>query len=77
MGSVKGIGVLLPLLVTAMLVLCPVFFSLDLPGNLQFFLPPTYYIYAGYHPMHLVYLLLYTAAGASVYFLAGLIRKQS
>lgn len=75
-GSVKVLGVLLPLLITAMLVLCPIFFSLPLTWIAQHFFPPTCYILAAYQTSYLGYMLAYTAAGAIVYFLLGLIFKR-
>lgn len=75
MGSVKGIGILLPLLITAMLVLCPVFFTLALPGDPQYLLPPTYYIYSAYNDIFSLYMLLYSAATVALYLLLHFIRK--
>lgn len=75
-GSVRALGALLPLLVTGMLVVCPVFFDLGMLRQLQYLLPPTYYIHCVYNSSYSLYMLLYTLACAAVYLLTGLFRKQ-
>lgn len=41
-GSLRVLGALLPLLLTAMIALCPIFFSLKSLRALQYLFPPTY-----------------------------------
>ena len=59
-GSIKFLGSLLPLLVVAMILICPVFFDLGVLRIAQFALPPTYYVNSVYNPMYLLYMVLYT-----------------
>lgn len=54
------IGMVMPLLVMVMLVVCPVFISLPGLKPLQMLLPPTYYLNAVYNNAYLAYLVLYT-----------------
>lgn len=75
-GSLRGLGTLLPLSVVVMLVVCPVFFDLGALRELQYLFPPTYFINAAYSDKFLLYMPLYTLALAMVYFLSGVILKR-
>lgn len=76
-GSMGALGTLLPLLVVAMLVICPVFFDLGMLRYLQYLFPPTYYINAPYSDFYLYGLLVYGAVLLGIYILAGkLLHKQ-
>lgn len=74
--SVRALGVLLPLLVVGMLLICPVFFDLGALRPLQYLLPPTYYINAMYNTKYLWYMALYTGAAFGVYGFLGLCRRN-
>lgn len=63
--GIRGLGMVTPLLVVVMLVVCPVFFDLPLLRQVQMLFPPTYFITAAYQSSYLLY-----AAG---YFLATLL----
>ena len=54
------LAMVLPILSVMALVICPVFISLPGLSNLQFVLPPTYYIHSIYNPAYLLYMLVYT-----------------
>ena len=60
-GGIRGLGMVTPLLIVVMLVVCPVFFDLGAMRKLQLLLPPTYFINAAYNEKYLVYMALYTA----------------
>jgi len=75
-NSISLLGALLPLLVVGMLVICPVFFNLSNLRQLQYLLPPTYYINSVYDPSCTLYMLLYTLVCAGIYLLAGIFRKR-
>lgn len=74
-GSVRVLGTLLPLLVVAMLLICPVFLDLGKLHLLQLLFPPTYYIHAAYNPLYLLYMLAHAAICLSLYLLLGKIGK--
>lgn len=60
-GGIRGLGMVTPLLVVVMLVVCPVFFDLGMMRQLQLLLPPTYFVIAAYNSTYLLYMLAYTA----------------
>ncbi len=60
-GGIRGLGMVTPLLIVVMLVVCPVFFDLGVMRKFQFLLPPTYFINAAYNEKYLLYMILYTA----------------
>lgn len=74
-GDLRVLGTLLPLLVVAMLVICPVFFDLGQLRTAQYLLPPTYYINAAYSNSYLVYMLLHTAVTSALYWALGLTKR--
>ena len=76
LGSLRGLGTLLPLLIVVMLVVCPVFFDLGVLRQLQYLFPPTYFINAAYNDKFLLYMPVYTLALAAVYFLLGKIFQR-
>lgn len=65
-GGIRGLGMVTPLLVVVMLVVCPVFFDLGMLRQAQFLLPPTYFVTAAYNSQYLLYMLLYTVAALAV-----------
>lgn len=61
-GGIRGLALLTPLLVVVMLAICPVFFDLGYLRQLQFLLPPTYFVNGAYNAKYLGYMVLYTIA---------------
>lgn len=57
--KVTVIGGLLPLLLVAMLAICPVFYDLGELRGFQFLFPPTYFITAAYNTKYLLYSAIY------------------
>ncbi len=60
-GGIRGLGMVTPLLVVVMLVICPVFFDLGMLRQLQLLFPPTYFVTGAYNSSYLWYMLGYTA----------------
>lgn len=52
-GGIRGLGMVTPILVVVMLVICPVFFDLGALRKLQLLLPPTYFVNASYQSSYL------------------------
>ena len=75
-GNLRIMGVLLPLLVVVMLLVCPVFFDLAMFRSLQYLFPPTYYVNAIYNIKYLLFMVLHTAGSFSLYVLCGLLRRE-
>lgn len=67
--SVRGLGTVLPLIIVASLVICPVFFDVGELRHAQYALPPTYYINAVYDHRYLVYMAAYTLLAAALVWL--------
>ena len=61
-GSVRVLAAVMPLLVVAMITLCPIFFDLRPLMAVQMLFPPTYFVNAGYNDRWLAYMALYTVA---------------
>lgn len=74
-GSVKSLATLLPLILVASLVICPVFFDLGFMRRAQYVLPPTYYINAIYNTQYLLDMALYTALFAVLAFMIRFMKK--
>lgn len=72
--SVTLLGATLPLVIVASLVVCPVFFDLGSMRQIQYLLPPTYYINAAYESRYLLYMAGYTAASAGAAVLIQLVK---
>ena len=77
-GSIKVLGTMIPLLLVAMLLVCPVFLDLGFLRQAQLLLPPTYYINAVYNTKYIWYMLLYILCAGALYLLLGLLpgRKE-
>ncbi len=60
-GSMRALASVLPVLVTLMIVLCPIFFNARIAQWITISLPPTYFIQAAYDNAYFLYMLLYTA----------------
>lgn len=71
LGSIRVIGVMIPLLIVAMLLVCPVFFDLGALRMVQFLLPPTYYINGVYNTRYILYMAVYTLGCGGLYWLWG------
>ena len=65
----RGLGTVLPLIIVASLVICPVFFDVGELRHAQYALPPTYYINAVYDHRYLVYMAAYTLLAAALVWL--------
>ena len=61
-GGIRGLGMVTPLLVVVMLVVCPVFFDLGALRQMQYLLPPTYFVNAAYSHRFLALMAVYAAA---------------
>lgn len=75
--SIPAIGTLIPLLIVAMLIICPVFFDLGKLRLVQLLFPPTYYVNAAYNPLYILYMVVHTLLCGLLYLLIGKIRKHS
>ena len=77
--SIRVLAAVLPVLVTGMMVMCPIFFDIYVVPWLKFALPPTYFVYAAHNDAYLLYMLLYAAvclvAAYGVERLAGRVRR--
>ncbi len=60
-GSLRRLAAVVPLLVVAMIALCPVFYDNRNLMVVQMLFPPTYFVNAAYDRNWLVYMLLYMA----------------
>lgn len=61
-GSIRLLGALVPVLTISMIVICPVFFNMELPRVIKFIFPPSYYLSAVHNVKFIWYMLAYTAA---------------
>jgi len=77
-GSVGLLGTLIPLILVAMLLICPVFIDLGFLRQAQLLFPPTYYINAVYNRDYLWYMALYIPCAGVLYWLLGFLpgRKE-
>ena len=73
--SMRLLAAAMPVLCVLMLVICPVFFDLGALRQLQYLLPPTYFICAAETPAYLGYTVLYTAVCGGIFLLAGKAKK--
>lgn len=77
--SVRVLAAVLPVLVTGMIVGCPIFFDIHVAPWLKIMLPPTYLVYAAYDNRYLLYMPLYATACVVIAYgverLAGCRRK--
>ncbi len=60
-GNIRLFGSVMPIIIIAMIAVCPVFFSLKETATLALIFPPTYYINAIYNTEYLLYMMLYAA----------------
>lgn len=77
LGSLKLLGMCIPLLAVVMLVACPVFFELPVLRWLQYLFPPTYYIQGVYADRYILFMLFYAAIAAGLYWLIGKLRPHA
>ena len=59
-GSLRGLGTAMVLLVVVMIAICPVFYDLALLRDMQYLLPPTYFVNAAYTDSYMLYMFLYS-----------------
>lgn len=74
-GNRKGLATAMPLVSTAMLAMCPVFFQLDALRYLALLLPPTYYINGTYSSWYLLGCIVYGGVCSLLYFLIKAMKK--
>ena len=73
-GSLRGLGTAMVLLVVLMIAVCPVFYDLAMLRDVQYLLPPTYFVNAAYTDSYMLYMFLYSGV---CFGLSWLIRKLS
>lgn len=73
-GGMRALSMAIPVLVVAMLAVCPVFFDLGALRQVQLLFPPTYFVIGAYNEKYLLYMALYTLAGLMLCFLWDRIR---
>lgn len=66
LGGDRLLAVMIPVLSLAMLVICPVFFDMEIFKTVQFLFPPTYYISGAYNYNYILYMLWYCVGLALV-----------
>lgn len=66
LGNISVLGLMLPLMIVVMLVVCPVFFDFGTLRSWQLILPPTYYINGVYNGAYLAYGLAYVAVAGGI-----------
>lgn len=59
-GGVRVTAMVLPVLIIAMITVCPIFFSVPAMKYVQLLFPPTFYINAIYNYKYLLYMLVYS-----------------
>lgn len=64
--SQKAFGIILPIVLVACLVFCPIFFELKGFGAVQALLPPYYYLNGRYDLIYALYSLLYIAVSCAI-----------
>ncbi len=74
-STIRTYAAIVPLIAVVMLGLCPVFFDFREWYVFQHFLPPTYYINAGFNSKYFLYMLAYIPACLGVAFLLSQLRK--
>lgn len=70
--SLRTLGIVLPLVVVAMIVICPVFYDLGRLRAFQYLFPPTYFVTGAYNDRMLLWAVLYNAALFAIY---GILKK--
>ena len=73
-GGLRGLGTAMVLLVVLMIAVCPVFYDLAMLRDVQYLLPPTYFVNAAYTDSYMLYMFLYSGV---CFGLSWLIRKLS
>ena len=61
-GSIRVLASVLPVLVTIMIVVCPVFFDARMAQWIKLAFPPTYFVNATFDGWYLLYMMAYAAA---------------
>ena len=76
LGSIRALGAALPIMVVAMLLICPVFFDLGALRGIQLLLPPAYYINGVFDSRYLLYMIPYMVLCSGVCFAADWLHLQ-
>ena len=74
-SDTRSFGVMIPTLLIAMSILCPVFLDLHGAKWLSYLFPPTYYIHGGYEPKYLLYGVAYSLSCVTVAQIIRLFKK--
>jgi hypothetical protein len=74
--SMRVLATLIPLLVVAMLAICPVFLDIAPLHMLQRLFPPTYYINAVYNSSQLINMVIYTLICLALYLLPEFLPRK-
>ncbi len=76
-GSIERLGLAMPIVMMALLVLCPVFLNMKKARAVQFFLPTFHYLHGLFNRDHALYLAVLTVIlFAADMFIAWIIRKR-
>lgn len=65
--SLKILSVMTPVIVIALIAICPIFYDFEALRAIQIFLPPYYYIKAVYNDAYLLYMAVYCVISSFVY----------
>lgn len=76
LGNVKVFGSVIPVLITVIICVCPVFFIIKQIRIFSFLFPPTYYINAANNNKYIVYMLIYSAVCFCLCFVLQKLRKS-
>lgn len=75
--NLKILGAVTPIIVIALIAVCPVFYDFEALRAIQIIFPPFYYLKAVYNDSYLIYMIIYSVASACVYFLLRKITKKA
>lgn len=75
-GSLRGLGTAMVLLVVVMIAVCPVFYDLAILRDVQYLLPPTYFVNAAYADSYMMYMFLYSGVCFGLSWLIGRVLKR-
>lgn len=73
--NLKIFSVMMPVIVIALIAICPIFFDFEALRAIQIFLPPYYYIKAVYNDAYLLYMAVYCVISSFVYLLLCKVTK--
>lgn len=75
-GSIRRLGIVLPVLSVLMIAACPVFYDLAGLRGIQLLFPPTYYVNAVYNFRYVWYMLIHTLVTSGLYHLRGFLKEK-